>query len=63
MIPNEEKKDWHYLAVKNLSALLPKKASNHEGDFFCLNFLNSFRTENSLNYHEKTCKNKDFCGV
>ena len=34
MIANEEKKDWHYLAVKKLSALLPKKASNHEGDFF-----------------------------
>ena len=34
MIANEEKKDWHYLAVKKLSALLPKKASNHEDDFF-----------------------------
>ena len=31
MIPNEEKKGWHYLAVKNLSALLRGIASRHHG--------------------------------
>ena len=46
MIPNEEKEGWHYLAVKKLSTLLHKKTLNHQGDFNCLNCLNSFRTEN-----------------
>ena len=46
----------------NISALLHKKTSKHKGDF-CLNCLNSFRTENKLKSHEKVCKNKDFCGI
>ena len=37
--------------------------SKHDGDFYCLNCLHSFRTENKLIYLEKVCKNKDFCGV
>ena len=45
-----------------LSALLHKKTSKHKGDF-CLNCLNSFRTENKLKSHEKVCKTKDFCGI
>ena len=28
---------WHYLVVKNLSTLLIGIASNHNGDFYCLN--------------------------
>ena len=47
MIPNEEKKGWHYLAVKKLSALLRGITSQH-GGFYCLNCLHSFRTENKL---------------
>ena len=70
MITNEEKEKseaksvgkWNYLAVKKLSALLHKETSNHKGDFYCLNCLNSFRTENKPKSHEKTCK-KDFCGI
>ena len=42
MISNEEKDGWHYLAVKKLTALLHKKTSSHKGDFYCLNYLNSF---------------------
>ena len=38
-------KKWHYLAVTNLSALLAKKSSNHDGDFYC---LNCFPGEKSL---------------
>ena len=37
--------------------------SKHHGDFYCLNCLHSFRTENKLKSHEKVCKNKDFCGI
>lgn len=35
---------------------------NHEGDFHCLNCLNSFRTANKLKIHDKICKNKDLWG-
>ena len=63
IISNEEKEGWHYLAVKILSTLLHGITSKHKGDFHCLNCLNSFRTENKLTFHEKVCKNKDFCGT
>ena len=63
MITNKEKEGWHYLAVTKLSALLHKKTSAHNGDFHCLNCLNSFRTESKLKYHERLCKNKDFCEI
>ena len=63
MIPNEEKERWHYLAVKKLSASLYRKPSKHKGELYCLNFLNSLRTENNFKSHEKVCNNKDFCGI
>ena len=63
MIPNEEKEGQHYLAVKKLSALLHRIISNHKGNFYGLNCLHCFRTENKLKSHEKVCKNKDFCGI
>ena len=50
--------DWHYLAIKNISRLLTSK---HNGDFYCLNFLHSYRTKSELKKHEKICKNHDFC--
>ena len=40
---------WHYLAVKKLSALLRRIISNHVGDFYCLNCLHSYRTEDHNN--------------
>ena len=67
MIPNREKREakskgWlHYLAVKELSALLRGITSKHYGDFYCLNCLHSFRTKNKLKMHKRVCKNKDFC--
>ena len=53
--------NWHYLAIKNLSGLLRGITSNHNGDFYCLNCLHSYRTINKLKKHEKICKNRDFC--
>ena len=50
MVPNEEKERSHYLVVKKLSALLYRITSK-KGDFYCLNCLNSFRTENKLKSH------------
>ena len=47
----------HYLAVSNLSALLAKKSSNHDGDFYCFNCFNSYTTKNKLREHEEICNN------
>ena len=49
--------------MKNLPALLYGITSKHKGDFYCLNCLHSFKTENKLKSDEKVCKNKGFCGI
>ena len=49
---------------KKLSTLLRGISSKRHEDFYCLNCLHSFRTENKLKSHEKLCKkNKDFFGI
>ena len=58
MIPNEE--NWHYLAVRELSALLRGVTSKHHSDFYCLNCLHSFATEKKLNHIKKYVKIKIF---
>ena len=63
---NDSKQEKRRLVLscsKKLSVLLRGITSKQHGDFYCLNFLHSFRTENKLKYHEKACKNKDFCGI
>ena len=62
MIPNEEKEGWHYLGVKKLSTLLRGITPKHHGDFYCMNFLHSFRTE-ILNLMKKYVKIKTFVEV
>ena len=74
MIANGEK--WHYIALKSertdggfnrsirsLSRLFRGITSNHHGDFYCLNCLHSFRTDNALKRHERLCDNNDYCNV
>ena len=74
MITNGEK--WHYIALKSertddgfnrpirsLSRLFRGITSNHHGDFYCLNCLHSFRTDNALKRHERLCDNNDYCNV
>ena len=56
-------KKWHYLAVTNLSALLAKKSSNHDGDFYCLNCFNSYTSKIKLKEHEEICNNHDSCHI
>ena len=56
-------KKWHYLAVKSLSALFKGITSKHERDFYCLNCLQSYTTENKLKKHKKVCENLDYCYV
>ena len=64
MVTNGEK--WHYIALKSehiddgfnrpirsLSRLLYEITSNHHGDFYCLNYLHSFRTDNTLKKQER----------
>ena len=46
MIPNGDQ--WHYIAVKKLSALSRGITANHQGDFYCLNCLHCFATDNKL---------------
>ena len=70
------KGNWHYIALKSertddgfnrptksLSKLLREITSNYDGDFYCLNCLHSFRTDNALKKHERLCDNNDYCRV
>ena len=43
--------NWHYLAIKDLSGLLRGITSNHNGDFYCLNCLYSYRMKSKLKKH------------
>ena len=56
-------KKWHSLAVKSLSALVRGITSNHDGDFYCLNYFHSYRTKIKLKKHERVCNNHDYCYV
>ena len=58
MISDGEKK--HYLAVKKLSALFCKITSKYDEDFYYLNCLYSFSTENKLKEHKNVSKNPDY---
>ena len=46
-----------------ISALLQKITLKNRGDFYYLNCLYSFRTENKIKSQEKVCTNKDFSGI
>ena len=48
---------------KKLSSLLGGLTSTNNGDFYCLNCLNSFRTKNKLESQIKVCENKAFRNV
>ena len=61
MITDGEK--WHYLAVKSLSTLLNRIKSNHNGDFYCLNYFPASTTKNKLEAHKKICENHEYCHV
>ena len=53
-------KQWHYLAVKKLSALLRGITSNHKENFNCLNCFHSYSTKHKLKKHKKVCENHDY---
>ena len=47
---------WHYLAVRRIT-------SKHCGDFYCLNHLDSFATENKYESRKKLLESNDFCNI
>ena len=49
--------------MKSLSRLFRGLTSNHDGDFYCLNCLDSFTTDNALKIQERLCENNDYCRV
>ena len=60
----ERKRRMALSCNKKLSTLLRGITSKHHGDFYSFNCLfHFFRTEKKIKYHEKICKNKDFCGT
>ena len=61
MISNKEW--WHCIAVKKIPALLRRITLKHNGGYYCLNYLHSFRTKNKLSSHKKECEKKDLCNV
>ena len=56
----KKKEGWHYLIVKKLSELLRGITSKHDGNFYCLNCLHTFRTEKNLSLMKKYIKIKKF---
>ena len=56
-------KNFHYLAVTNLSALIKRISSNHDGDVYCLNCFSSYTTKNKLKEHQEICNNNDSCCI
>ena len=55
MITNDDI-SWHYFAVKKLSRSLRGITSNHNGNFYCLNCLHSYRTEKNFKNMKKYAK-------
>ena len=67
-------KDGYYLALKSISTtdgllkptrsisrLLSGIASNHHGNFYCMNCSHAFYSEKALGKHEELCDNHKFC--
>ena len=59
----DNNENWHYLAVKSISRLFRGITSNNNGDFYCLNCMHSFRTDNALKKHERLCDNHNYCDI
>ena len=47
--------------IRSLSRLFRGVTSNNHGDFYCLNCLHSFGTDNGPKKHERLCENNDYC--
>ena len=57
-------KKSHYCLVKNTSALLASQINKHKGTSnICLNCINGFKTEKSLNKHKEYCYNNECVNI
>ena len=62
LIKDEEKS--HYCLVKNISSLLSSQINNNDHKrYFCLNCINSFKTEDSLIKHKEYCYNNECVNI
>ena len=59
MIPNGD--GWHHAAIKKLPVLLRRTTTKHHSDFYCVNCLHSFSTENKHESHK--IGYETFCNV
>ena len=55
-----EQQQWHYLAVKKLSALSTGLTSKCHGDLYFFNYFILLQQKRKLESHKKVSKNKDF---
>ena len=71
-----DSKKWHYLAlrsvrtpigynrpIRSLPRLLRGITLNNNGNFYCLNCLHSYCTDNKIKRHERLCHEHDYCHV
>ena len=56
-------KQCHYIAVKQLSALLRGMTSKHHGHLYRLNCLHCFPSEKNLNHIKNLFESKEFCSM
>ena len=49
--------------IQRISKLFRGITSNNHGDFYCLNCLLSFQTDNTLKRHERIFENNNYCEV
>ena len=57
-------KERNHLALKKLSAVLREITSKHDGEFCCLNFLHSFKTnKNKLESYKNFAKKMEYSYV
>ena len=62
-LKSEPTEDGFNRPTKSLSRLFRGILSNHDGDFYCLKCLHSFRMDNALKKHERLWESNDYCNV
>ena len=63
LLITNENDDLHYVSAKGLSRLCRGLFPNNNGDFYCLNWLHAYRTENSLKKHERLYLDEKYCHI
>ena len=60
MIPNKEKKGWHYLAWKTNVGIIKRNNAKTPPRFLFFKLSSLFCNKSELESHEKVCKKKIF---